>query len=95
MHLHHYTVTAQARFDTPVDFRKTDIDRPRAPSESFYTFIYMTNLIAESERAARLRFREDHLYPGAESVRVLTIQRGEAYDAQRYREARLADTNRL
>ena len=86
---HHYLITAQARFSEPVDFRKTDLDT-FAPPEPIYSFIYQTKLVAESESLAKLRFREDHLYPGAERVKILTVQRTEVYDARRHREACVA-----
>lgn len=86
---HHYTITAKATFDDPVDYRKTDID-PHTLPEPIYSFVYQTKLIAESESLARLRFREDHLYPGAESIRILTVQREEPYDARRHRQTCIA-----
>ena len=86
---HNYTITAKATFEKPVDFRKTDLDT-FCPPEPIYSFIYQTKLVAESESLAKLRFREDHLYPGAEHVRILTVQRHEVYDARRHREACVA-----
>lgn len=86
---HNYTITAKATFDEPVDYRKTDIN-PLTTPEPIYSFIYQTKLVADTQAAAVLRFREDHLYPGAKSIKVLTVQREDVYDARRHRQACIA-----
>jgi hypothetical protein len=75
-HPRYYYITAKIRYDTPVEFYKTD---PKRAAEPRFIAFKQHSVVAHDEAEARQRFLDEQGSYGEQSISILTVQPGDYY----------------